>query len=158
MPLNKRKQRQAESHHNMISSKYSPNKKGFTLIELMITLTIIGLLSTIIYPSFSKIILNSKEKALMAMVHSIQLAIESYQFTTGQYPQKNNIQLIDLFNILKEEETLSKLPKNPFTNAPYTENAIEGKVLYHFNAEKNLYTLTGYSRDGSTIITTLTND
>jgi prepilin-type N-terminal cleavage/methylation domain-containing protein len=62
------------------------NQKGFTLIELMVVIAIIGLLSTIVLVSLAK----AKEKARSAYaiqeVRQIQIAMEEYYNDNGTYP------------------------------------------------------------------------
>jgi prepilin-type N-terminal cleavage/methylation domain-containing protein len=52
--------------------------KGFTLIELMIVLVIIGILAVFVIPIFSRMIARSKEAAVKSNAHTIQLAAEDF--------------------------------------------------------------------------------
>ena len=54
------------------------NKKGFTLIELMIVVAIIGILAAIAIPKFADLISKSKEGATKGSLSSIRSALQIY--------------------------------------------------------------------------------
>lgn len=60
--------------------------KGFTLIELLVVISIIGLLSSIVYASFETARQQSRDKTRMAALKEMQLGIELYKAQTGSYP------------------------------------------------------------------------
>ena len=63
------------------------NKKGFTLIELMIVVAIIGILAAIAIPKFADLINKSKEGATKGSLSSVRSAIQVYYGDTeGWFP------------------------------------------------------------------------
>jgi prepilin-type N-terminal cleavage/methylation domain-containing protein len=54
------------------------NKKGFTLIELMIVVAIIGILAAIAIPKFADLINKSKEGATKGALSTVRSAIQVY--------------------------------------------------------------------------------
>ena len=134
------------------------NRKGFTLIEMLIVIGIIGILSGFLYPAFMGVQSKAKEAAVKAVMHSVQLGVESYNMENGTYPIANNIPLKSFFDeYLKAGEYMSELPKNPFTNKPYSEGDSAGKIVYSYDLEKNTYTISGYKRNGFSKIQELSN-
>ena len=57
------------------------NQKGFTLIELMIVVVIIGILAAIAIPNFIAMQNRAKEGSTKANMHTLQLAAEDYGVT-----------------------------------------------------------------------------
>jgi general secretion pathway protein G len=86
---------------------------GFTLIELMIVVIIIGILAAIAIPNFQHLIKRSKEASVRGNVHAIQIAIEAYAVDhAAVYPTQADDG--DVQALLPH----GAYPENPFTRAP----------------------------------------
>jgi len=134
------------------------NRHGFTLMEILVVIGIIGLLAVFLVPNLLGAKDRAKETAVKAVMHSVQLAIESYEMENLTYPLDNNVPLQSLCNnYLMAGGYVVTIPKNPFTGAQYSDSDSAGKIIYNYNDATGEYTLTGYSRDGSKIVQELTN-
>ena len=78
--------------------KNSPKKSsGFTLIELMIVVAIIGLLSSIAIPNFLKFIAKARQSEARTNLGAIYVAQMSYFGTAGTFAGKTDSKGLDAF-------------------------------------------------------------
>ncbi|MES2749719.1 MAG: prepilin-type N-terminal cleavage/methylation domain-containing protein [Patescibacteria group bacterium] len=66
--------------------KYSKHFKGFTLVELMVAISIIGILSSIVYANFGEARKSSRDDIRKTSLKELQLAIEFYKAQNDRYP------------------------------------------------------------------------
>lgn len=62
--------------------------KGFTLIELIVVMTVISLLLTLAAPRYFRSIDRSKETVLKATLVSTRDALDKFHADTGKYPEQ----------------------------------------------------------------------
>lgn len=60
-------------------------QKGFTLIEMMIVVVIIGILAAIAYPSYQRYVIQTKRADMMSEMQNIASQIESKKLALGKY-------------------------------------------------------------------------
>jgi general secretion pathway protein G len=82
---------------------------GFTLIELIIVMAIIGILMMIAVPRFKGAVTQAKEAVLKEDLHVLRTAIDSYTMDKQKAPQS----LDDLI----QDGYLREVPVDPFTRS-----------------------------------------
>src|SRR3954454_23844124 len=61
------------------------NRKGFTLIEILIVVIILGILAAIVIPQFTNASKEAKQSALVTMVQSLRSQIALYKLQHNDY-------------------------------------------------------------------------
>ena len=81
--------------------------RGFTLLELITVITIVGILTAIAVPQYKVAIIQAKEGVLRQDLFLFRDAIDQYYVDKGKYPAS--------LDALAEEGYLRKIPVDPIT-------------------------------------------
>lgn len=87
-------------------------RAGFTLIEIVIVMTIIGALAAIAVPAYQNSVVRAKEAVLKEDLYAMRDAIDKFYSDNGVYPQS-------LAELVKQRY-LRFIPVDPFTNSKDT--------------------------------------
>ena len=85
-------------------------KKGFTLIELMIVVAIIGILAAIAIPKFADLINKSKEGATKGSLSSVRSAIQVYYGDNEGWFPTDTLECLTSASKYLNEIPVAKLP------------------------------------------------
>ncbi len=88
--------------------------KGFTLVEILIVVVILGILAAIVVPQFTNAANESRVGNVATQVSTIETQLELYAArNNGVYPALSNQAS---WEVLVEEGYFKAIPRNPFTN------------------------------------------
>lgn len=88
------------------------NASGFTLIELMIVVSIIGILATLAVPSYQSSLVKARETVLRQDLFTMRELLDHHRADHGKYPP--NLEGLVVAGYLRS------IPKDPFTNSSAT--------------------------------------
>ncbi len=100
-------------------------ESGFTLVELMIVMTIIGILAAIAIPSYIRAVQKAKEAVLREDLHTMRTAIDSYTVDKEKAP--------DSLDDLVQAGYLKSIPIDPMTSSADTWITSESDTMTDIN-------------------------
>lgn len=118
-------------------------QRGFTLLELLVVMVIIGLLAGYVGPKYFGQIGKSEVKAARAQIDALEKALDQYRLDNGRYPGT--------------EEGLKALVERPGSaskwSGPYLKKAVpndpwDRPYLYKAPGEHGEYDLSSLGKDG----------
>jgi prepilin-type N-terminal cleavage/methylation domain-containing protein len=144
-------------------SRNTRSSAGFTLIELMIVVVIIGILAAIVIPNFIAMQNRAKEGSTKANMHTVQMSVEDFGLLNdGQYPTSASSSVPD-GRTLDQVCPTGGYPINPYTHAAsivrWNANPVSGSKgeLALNPALGTNYVVKGNGSRGDTLSLTLTS-
>lgn len=105
---------------------------GFTLIELITVVAIIGVLAALTFPAVQTVRVNAARKKAKAELHRVQTAIDAYKAHHGFYPPDNPIPANPpLVNALTNPLFLELVGVEAVSPSQY--RSLDGRALIHTN-------------------------
>jgi general secretion pathway protein G len=131
--------------HRIIVSSVTNNRLpgGFTLLELLVVMVIIGLLAGYVGPRYFAQIGKSEVKTARAQIDAFEKALDQYRLDTGHYPSSE----------LGLDALMTRPEGEPKWAGPYLKKTVPvdpwgNKYVYRLPGEHGEYDLLSYGKDG----------
>ena len=121
----------------------APSGAGFTLLELLVVVAIIGLLAAYVGPKYFSQLGRSEQGVAKAQVEAFARALDTYRLEVGRYPTS--------------EEGLNALLSKPANadrwNGPYLQKAVpldpwDHPYIYRSPGANGDFEISSYGKDG----------
>lgn len=92
------------------------NERGFTLIELVIVIVVLGIMAALAIPKFLDIRANARLSAIQGALGGVRSAVANYyakQAAAGSPAYPTTVQLTDTTTVMN-----GPIPNNPYTTPP----------------------------------------
>ena len=130
-------------------------KKGFTLVELLAVIVLLGILAAITYPIVGDIISRANEQAYSDNVDTIRRAASDWVLSNSRLlPKNENESIIVYLGELKLNSDLDKNIKNPKTGNLLSNNTsvVITKIGQKYNFEVNIVDVDTTENDNAPLI------
>lgn len=120
-----------------------PRTQGFTLLELLVVMVIIGLLAGYVAPRYFTQVGKSEVKAARAQIDAFEKALETYRLDTGRYPSTEQ----GLDALMKQPSGVAKW-QGPYLKKAVPPDPWGTPYLYKQPGEHGDYDIQSLGRDG----------
>jgi general secretion pathway protein G len=123
--------------------KSTPRLSGFTLLELLVVLVIIGLLAAYVGPKYFQQIGKSETKVAKAQLDGLQKALDQYRIDTGHFPSSEQ-------GLAALDAAPSGEPQwqGPYLSKQVPKDPWGRDYLYRSPGEHGEYDLWTFGKDG----------
>lgn len=118
-------------------------QRGFTLLEILVVLVILGLLASLVGPQVFKQLASSKTKTAALQIEELGAALDLYRLEVGSYPSTD-----------EGLQALIEAPSgSPGWNGPYLKKKVirddpwGNAYVYKFPGDHGEYDLISYGAD-----------
>jgi len=124
---------------------HSRLNKGFTLLELLVVMVIIGLLAGYVGPRYFEQIGKSETKTARAQINALGKALDQYRIDTGSYPSTEQ----GLAALNTQPADVSKW-EGPYLKKSVPNDPWDKAYNYRSPGENGDYDLFSLGKDGQT--------
>jgi general secretion pathway protein G len=119
-------------------------KQGFTLIEILIVMVILGLLAALVGPKMFGKVGKSRQKAAKAQISLFETSLDTFRLDMGRYPTSD-----EGLEALRTKPADSEKWDGPYIPKKVPLDPWGNPYEYQFPGENGEYDLTSFGADGT---------
>jgi general secretion pathway protein G len=118
-------------------------RRGFTLLELLVVMVIIGMLAGYVGPRYFAQVGKSQVKTARAQIDALEKALDQYRLDTGHYPSMEQ-------NLISLVTRPSAEPKwdGPYLKKNVPDDPWGNPYVYLIPGQHSEFDLVSYGKDG----------
>jgi general secretion pathway protein G len=127
-----------------MTATFAPRKiRGFTLLELLVVMVIIGMLAGFVAPRFFAQIGKSETKVARAQLDALEKALDQYRLDVGGYPSSEQ----GLVALMERPAGLARW-SGPYLKKTVPQDPWGRPYVYKSPGEHGEFDLLSYGKDG----------
>lgn len=132
------------THLSQIRTMAESKSTGFTLMELLIVLVIIGLLAALVGPTLYKKLSPAKHSAAKAQMEHFMVALDAYFLDNGDFPSVQQG-----LNALREKPSNANNWQGPYLKKQIPTDPWGQPYIYRAPGRNGGYEILSYGKDNS---------
>ena len=135
--------RRSQIRSSMNFKSHTSRPTGFTLLELLVVMVIIGLLAGFVAPRFFAQIGKSEVKAARAQLDALEKALDQYRLDVGRYPSSEQ----GLAALVERPAGLTRW-SGPYLKKTVPQDPWGHPYVYKSPGDHGEFDLLSYGKDG----------
>ena len=135
---------QIRDGHSKLGIRNSSASAGFTLIELIVVVVIIGLLAGLVLPQFIRQEEKAKVKAAKAQIELFGTALDTFRLDVGRYPSSD-----EGLQALRQKPGSVERWDGPYLKKDLPEDPWGKPYVYKSPGDHGPYDILSYGADGA---------